>query len=219
MSSVRGLQRFSRSSGADTHRERIANCRVALNRSRLVAVLWFGAASVNAQQASLHLDPASTKIEYTVSATLHTVHGTFALKSGTIHFDPSTGSASGLIAVDATSGNSGNNDRDHKMHKDILESERYPEVTFTPAKLSGTVALQGSSTVQLEGVLRLHGNDHSMTLPVTLQIDSGKLVAKTHIVIPYTAWGLKNPSSFLLHVSDSVEIDIITSGRMGDFAN
>jgi len=176
-------------------------------------------ASLNAQEVTLTLDPASTRIEYTVSATLHTVHGTFALKSGTLHFGPSTGSASGLIMDDAASGNSGNKDRDHKMHKDILESERYPEVTFTPAKLTGSVALQGSSTLQLAGVLRLHGNDHPLTLPVTVQVDSGKLVAHTHVVIPYVGWGLKNPSGFLLHVSDKVEIDITTSGRMGNFAN
>jgi polyisoprenoid-binding protein YceI len=142
------------------------------------------------------------------------VHGSFVLKSGTIHFNPLTGSISGLIVVDATSGNSNNTDRDHKMHKVVLESERFPEITFTPTKLVGSVALQGDSTAQLEGILRLHGSDHPVTATVQVQTASGKVTAKSHLVIPYIAWGLKNPSTFLLHVSDKVEIDITASGQM-----
>jgi hypothetical protein len=38
--------------------------------------------------------------------------------------------------------------------------------------------------------------------------------ARTHITIPYIAWGLKNPSTFLLHVSDQVEVDIAAVGRL-----
>jgi hypothetical protein len=34
------------------------------------------------------------------------------------------------------------------------------------------------------------------------------------MVIPYIAWGLKNPSTFFLHVSDEVEVDITAAGRV-----
>jgi polyisoprenoid-binding protein YceI len=66
---------------------------------------------------TLELDPANTRIEFTSAATLHTVHGTFALKSGTIHVNPSNGAAGGPVVVDATSGDTGNTGRDHKMHQ------------------------------------------------------------------------------------------------------
>ena len=167
-----------------------------------------------AQEMTLELDPASTKIEFTLGATLHTVRGTFALKRGTIHFDPQTGSASGLVVVDATSANSGNDGRDRKMHKEILESPRYPEITFAPTKLSGTVALQGNSNVQVEGVFRLHGTDHPLTLVLPVQATGNTLSAKVHFVVPYIVWGLKNPNTFLLHVSDKVDIDVTTTGRL-----
>jgi polyisoprenoid-binding protein YceI len=163
---------------------------------------------------TLELDPANTRINFTLEATLHTVHGTFALRSGTIRFDPSTNSASGLVVVDATRGDSGNNSRDHKMHKEILESERYPEVTFTPTKLSGRIELQGDSSVQVDGIFRLHGTDHPMTLTLPVQVKGNTLSARTHIVIPYVAWGLKNPSTFILRVSDKVDIDITAAGRV-----
>lgn len=170
--------------------------------------------TVLAQEMTVELDPANTRIEFTLAATLHTVHGTFALKSGTIHFDPSSGSASGIVAVDAASGNSGNQGRDHKMHHEILESQRYPEVTFKPTKLSGKVALQGDSTVQFDGIFTLHGTGHPLTLTLLVHVEGNNLSARTQIVIPYIAWGLKNPSTFFLHVSDKVLVDITAAGRV-----
>jgi len=185
-----------------------------LVRGLLVVTIGLCAKTLQCQEMTLELDPANTHIEFTLAATLHTVHGTFALKSGTIHFDPSTDSASGLVVVDAASGDSGNTGRDHKMHQQILESQQYPEITFTPTKFSGKVELQGDSTVQLDGIFRLHGADHPLTLTVPVQMKGNNLSARTHIIIPYMAWGLKNPSTFILHVNDKVEIDIAAAGRV-----
>ncbi len=56
---------------------------------------------------------------------MHTVHGTFKLKSCTEWFDPESGDAVGEIFVDAASGGSGNHDRDTDMPH-ILEREHYP---------------------------------------------------------------------------------------------
>jgi len=171
------------------------------------------AEKLRAQEMTLELDPANSRIEFTVAATLHTVHGTFALKHGTVHSNPSSGAASGLVVVDATSGDSGNSGRDHKMHAEILESQRYPEITFTPTKMTGKVELQRESSVQVEGILKLHGSDHEMTLTLPVQTNGNSLSARTHTVIPYVEWGLKNPSTFLLHVGDKVEVEVTAVGK------
>src|SRR5271156_4851010 len=180
----------------------------------LISVFALGAETLLAQEMTVELDPASTRIEFTVTATLHTVHGTFALKSGTVHFNSSTGSASGLVIVDATSGDSGNKGRDHKMHQEVLESQRYPEITFTPTRMSGKVEPRGASSVQIDGIFKLHGADHPIPLPLPLQAQGQNLSVRTHIVIPYVAWGLKNPSTFILHVGEKEDIDINTAGRV-----
>ena len=86
----------------------------------------------NANEVVLTLDTAQSKVHWTLGTTLHTVHGTFALKRGTVRFDPESGKASGEIVADATSGESGNTSRDKRMHKEILESVRYAEVIFHP---------------------------------------------------------------------------------------
>lgn len=179
-----------------------------------VLLLAGSAASLEAEELTLQLDPAGSSIHFSLSASLHTVHGTFQVKSGSMHFDPVNGTASGIITADATSADTGNKSRDHKMHTQVLESEKYPEITFTVTKVSGSLVLQGNSTVQLEGVFRLHGDDHPMVLTVPVQISGSSVVANTRFVVPYVAWGMKNPSTFLLHVSDKVPVDVSIAGHL-----
>ena len=167
-----------------------------------------------AQEMTLELDPGNTKVEFTLSDVLHTVHGTFALKSGLIHFNPSSGSASGLVVVDVKSGQSGNSSRDRKMHNDILQSEQYPDATFTPTKMSGAFSPQGSSEIQVDGTFRIHGSDHPITLAIPLQVSGSTANFNTQLVLPYVKWGMKNPSTFVLRVSDKVTLDVAASGRL-----
>ena len=172
-----------------------------------------------AQESIVQLDPAQTKIEYSLTGNFHTVHGKFALKSSTIRFDPSSGKISGAIIVDATSGDSGNNGRDKKMHREILESAKFPEIVFQPRQIAGTVAADGTSKVEVAGQFRLHGQDHDVTLPIELKADGRTVQITTHIDIPYVQWGLKNPSNFLLRVADKVAVDIQAEGRLQPAGN
>ena len=170
-----------------------------------------------AQEVAVQLDPVQTKIEFTLGSTLHTVEGTFKLKSGTIRLDPSTGKMSGSIIVDATSGQSGNEGRDRKMHREILESGKYPEIVFTPNQVKGTFNPKGPSKLEVSGQFSLHGQDHDMTLPIDVQPAGRQLQMAAHITIPYIKWGLKNPSTFILRASDKVEVDIHAVGQfVGD---
>jgi polyisoprenoid-binding protein YceI len=166
-----------------------------------------GALGIHAQ-IGLELDPAQTKLEYKLGATLHTVEGTFALKRGRISLDPESGKADGELVVDATSGQSGNDSRDRNMHKTVLESDRYPEIIFRPDHVEGKVASQGRSQVQLHGTFTIHGADHEMTVPVDVEIANGRYSATARFQIPYVKWGMKNPSTFVLRVSDKVELTV-----------
>jgi polyisoprenoid-binding protein YceI len=172
------------------------------------------AAASHAQDSVVQVEPAQTKIEFSLGSSLHTVHGRFALKSSTIHFDPASGKISGAIVVDATSGESGNGGRDARMHREILESAKFPEIVFTPTQIKGAVAADGTSNVEVSGRFRLHGKEHDVTLPVEVVAEGQKLQVAIHFEIPYVEWGLKNPSNFFLHASDKVEVEIHATGRM-----
>jgi polyisoprenoid-binding protein YceI len=118
----------------------------------------------------LIVDPAQSKAHWTLGSTLHTVHGTFALNSGTIRLDQATGKAGGEIVVEAASGESGNNGRDKKMHKEIIESAKYNAISFRPDRVDGTVPSQGSANAQIHGTFSLHGGDHELTVPFQAEL-------------------------------------------------
>ena len=191
----------------------------ALNLCVALLALQFGIPAL-AQQTALELDPVRTVVHFTLKTSLHTVHGTFQLKSGKVSFDPQTRKVSGLLVVDATSGESGNSGRDSKMHREILESQKYPDITFAPLEVEGGVPPQGDSQVRVRGTFRIHGQDHEIVIPVAIHSAGAELTLDTDFSIPYLSWGLKNPSTFILRASDTVQFSIHASGHWaGDPAN
>jgi polyisoprenoid-binding protein YceI len=180
-----------------------------------IALLCAGVTGSSGQEIALDLDPARTTVQFTLGGTLHTVHGSFKLKRGAIRFDPATGKIGGEVVVDATSGESDSEGRDRRMHDNILESARYPEIVFTPDRVAGAVARQGASQVEVHGMFRMHGAEHEVMLPVQVLMTptAEATTAKIHFTIPYVKWGLKNPSTLFLRVSDKVDIDIAAYSR------
>lgn len=172
-------------------------------------------ASAFAQQTTLQLDPAKTAIQFTLEAALHTVHGTFQAKPGSLQWNPGASALSGEIVVDARSGHTGNGMRDRKMNKDVLESEQYPEISFRPDRVVGPIALPGKSSVRVHGIFRIHGVDREIEVPAEVEISGSNWTAQVHFTIPYAKWGMKNPSTLFLRVSDSVEIDLAAGGSVG----
>ena len=174
------------------------------------AALFASAAdTIPAQQGiALALDPAQSKVEFTLGDVLHTVHGTFQLTAGTVHFDPASGKASGELVVDARSGDSGSKARDKRMHANILESEKYPQVTFKPDHFEGHVAPEGKSEVKVHGMFSIHGTEHEVTAPAEVDVNGGVYRFSAAFDVPYVKWGMKNPSTLFLRVSDTVQIKI-----------
>jgi len=179
----------------------------------IVALAAAGAAHA-ADELVLDLDPAQTQVQFTLGDVLHTVHGTFQLEKGSIRFDPETGKASGEVAVAVVSGASGNGTRDHKMHKEILESQRFPEATFAPDRVEGHYAPEGTADLQIHGLMKIHGAAHEVTFATHVESKGGEVAATMRFMMPYVQWGLKNPSTFLLRVSDKVQLDIRTAGHI-----
>jgi polyisoprenoid-binding protein YceI len=192
--------------------------RLAANRLRIWAVLSVtvlaAATGATAQQKSLQLDPAHTSVRFTLGDVLHTVHGTFHLQRGALQLEPSSGKLTGEIVVDATSGETGSAMRDRKMHKEVLESDRYPEISFRPDRVEGAAAYPGQSSLKVHGTFRIHGVDREITVPAEAEISATNWTATVHFTIPYEKWGMKNPSNLFLRVEDSVQIDLAVSGSV-----
>ncbi len=162
----------------------------------------------------LGIDPPQSKVHWVLGTTLHAVHGTFAFKNGIFRVDPATGKAAGEIAVFATSGDSGNDGRDKKMHKDVLESGKYADIIFRPDRVEGKIAPQGNFTVQVHGILVLHGSEHELTVPVQAEFAGDHWTGSAKFSVPFIDWGLKNPSNFFLKVNHTVEIELELKGSL-----
>jgi polyisoprenoid-binding protein YceI len=170
-------------------------------------------APVAAKDLVLSLDPGQSKVHFTLGTTLHTVHGTFALKRGRLQFAPD-GKASGEIVADAVSGESGDSRRDKKMHQDVLESARFAEVIFHPDRVAGTIPAKGSVTAELHGVLDLHGSTHELTVPVHADLLGDHWTGSGKFRIPYVEWGLKSPSNFFLKADPIVDVELELAGTI-----
>lgn len=160
------------------------------------------------------IDASGSQVHFSLSSTLHTVHGQFAIKRGSIQLDSDTGKAAGEIVVDAASGQSGSNARDKRMHKEILESDRFTDVAFSPDRIIGKVSLSGSSSVEVHGTFTLHGTGHELTVPVRVEISGQHWTGTASFAVPYIAWGLKNPSNFIFKVSPMVNVNLELGGSV-----
>jgi polyisoprenoid-binding protein YceI len=185
-----------------------------LFRSAVIVSSLLFATSAFAQHKTFTVDPNASQIAFALGGTGHHVNGTFHVQGGSIDFDRSAHTISGSVVVAAGSGNSGEPGRDKKMNKDVLDVEHYSEVTFVPQKYEGNIAPNGDSTIQVSGTFTLHGTPHDLTVPMQIHIDNGALTAKTHFIVPYVQWGLKDPSVFILKVAKEVDIDITLAGKV-----
>ena len=167
-----------------------------------------------AQHQTFAVNPDASEVKMTLKTTHELVNGTFHVQSGSIEFDRGNPRMSGSVVVLAASGKTGNDSRDKKMKNDILQVERYTTVSFEPKSYAGDIASSGDSTIQVTGMFILLGTPHEITVPILVHLDGASATAKTHFVVPYVQWGLKNPSFLIWKADNDVAIDLILSGRL-----
>lgn len=181
---------------------------------RFPLIVLLAANSLLAQKTQIKLDTDITKVNFTVGDVLHRVRGTFRLTKGDLWFDPTSYKAGGTLVVDGTSGNSGSHARDSRMNKNILQSDIYPEITFTPDHIEGKVNLSGQSEFRLHGMFTIHGTNHELDMNVKSDIHGSSVTATAYFDVPYVQWGMKNPSTLFLRVNDTVPIEIKAVGEI-----
>ncbi len=162
---------------------------------------------------TLNIDLESSSISFTLGATGHTVHGTMHLGEGVIQFDIEAGTASGRVVFDATLTETGKEKRDKKMHQKVLESEQFPEIVFTPEAITGALPEgDGESTIELSGTLSIRGSDHAVVLEAQVERTDNQISSTSSLTVPYVAWGMKDPSVFVLRTDKEVEVTIEIQG-------
>ena len=179
----------------------------------LMFALLFVPASL-AQRETFTVDSGASEVRMTLNTTHEVVTGTFHIQAGAIEFDRTSTALSGAVTVLSGSGKTGNDSRDKKMKKNILEVEQYQTVSFAPKSYTGAIAQRGASTIEVTGVFTLLGRPHNLTIPMQIFVDGMKATAKAHFAVPYVQWGLKNPSFLFWKAENDVAIDLNLVGQI-----
>jgi polyisoprenoid-binding protein YceI len=74
------------------------------------------------------------------------------------------------------------------MNKQVLESAKYPEITFRPDHVEGKVAESGSSDVQVHGMFGIHGSEHEITVPAHVEFSPDHWAMTARFIVPYVKW-------------------------------
>jgi len=185
-------------------------CAVSSGLLLLVASVGMGAEPVEYE-----LDPAASSATFTLDATLHTVHGEMPITSGRLRFDPDGGEASGEVVLDARGAATGDDKRDQKMHEEVLRSGDFPRLVFRLERVDGALPADGSGELRLVGSLELLGETHDVVIPATVSREGDTVEGHGEVSIPYVAWGLEDPSVFVLRVAKEVVVELDVRGTLG----
>jgi polyisoprenoid-binding protein YceI len=162
----------------------------------LLQLIWIcdAQSTPQVQDDVVQLDPAHTTIDFTLLGNLHTTHGRFTLKSGTIRIDPGTANATGEIAITTASEDSSEHLRDAIIQNAVLDIEHYPEIIFTPQRIQGIRDSQGHFYGQITGLMQLHGGLHQITVQIQGRLFADEVTADCNFLVPYVEWGVESPN-------------------------
>jgi polyisoprenoid-binding protein YceI len=100
------------------------------------------------------------------------------------------------------------------MKRVVLESDRYPEIRFQPARVDGTMRTDGGFHATMRGALTLHGAAHEVVIEADGRVVGDELTATSRFAVPYVAWGLTDPSVLLLSVAKEVQLEVEAAGHV-----
>jgi polyisoprenoid-binding protein YceI len=201
------------SSGGRRARRRPSSPRIGV---WVFALACVAAHPARAERRVLQIDTEASRVAIALGATLHTVRGAARIASGRIAFDEATGWADGRVVVDARSLTTGISARDAKLHAEVLDSERYPEIYFDVAGIEVLTRSPQEARIVLAGQLTIRGEAHEISLPAHVHLEGSRMHVVSHVVLPYVSWGLPDVSNFVLRVSDEVAVDLDVFGVLGD---
>jgi polyisoprenoid-binding protein YceI len=129
----------------------------------------------------------------------------FAIRGfkGDIQFDPNepdntslqlTVRADSLELIDQVS------DKDRQeilrvMREEVLESARYPEISFHSTQIATTEIANHWFRVQLKGEMRLHGVTKAQDIDTQLRLNENELRLSGDFLLSQTAFGIKRASA------------------------
>jgi cytochrome b561 len=158
-------------------------------------------------QSAWTIDPARSRITFSVEQVGKIASGRVGQWTGTIVFDPQNpGQARIDIRIDMRSASTGAKDVDDMMlGPNFLDAQRQPEARF----ISSSVVARGGDNYEARGKLTLREVTRDIALPFTLRIQGNQATARGTLQIKRLDYGVgRNEWASTNYVADLVTIDL-----------
>ena len=166
-------------------------------------------------EVKLPIDPAKSKIGFTITRPGETIEGSAPQFSGEVRLDPQHpfDGSSVTLKVDPAAMVTGNGIRDRKMRNSHLEVEKYPAIEFRSTSVraaegaeAGPLAPGATRKAVVEGTLALHGVTRTLRIPVVLGYDHGLLTADGSIAFTLSEFQIPIPRFLWIVLDDKVTV-------------
>ena len=163
--------------------------------------------------ADYQMDPAQSKIKFSVRATVYTINGKAQQSTGKVTFDLASKTVSLPLSIEIPVKflKTRNKLRDRDMRK-MFEAEKYPVILWTASKVDcGPGSALEFLTCQTSGTLRIRDVEKGVTFPVELTLSEKAIRADGLVRIQRDDFGLKTPSMLgLIRVAQEVIVQFKT---------
>ena len=153
------------------------------------------------------VDPAHSKIAFSVRHLLGTARGNFSKFNGSIVVDrehPERSSVS--VRIEAASIDTGIVKRDEHLREALFDVARYPEIAFKSRRVTST----GPNSAEIAGDLTMHGVTREIVLNVQLLSNDGTRWRVTTAPLRRSQFGLlfSKSAELVSGIADEVAVDI-----------
>lgn len=184
-----------------------------------VAAEESGTATSTGELIVFEIEQSSSEARFYIDEVLRgspfTVVGTTDQVAGQIAVDPAdpTTAQLGTILINARDFATDSGNRDNAIKNEILQSNAYEYITFTPTAISGlpeSVAAGESVTFQVMGDLTMLDQSHSVTFEITLTpVSETEMSGTATATILYADWGIQIPEvPMVTGVEDEVILEL-----------
>ncbi len=175
-----------------------------------VLLFLFSASFVSAQIQNYKVIPEQSSLTFDVSAQMHQVHGISRDFSGTISGDPKDITTAKItIRLDPKNFDTDNQKRDKVMREKSLEIEKFPFIEFESTAfetINKGLSPNQPSDVTVKGVLKLHGVEKQVSIPVRVLWDERQLVADGTMELKLDDYTIFRPKVLFFRLQNDVKV-------------
>ena len=176
-------------------------------RRCLVLLLAIAVLAETHARETIKMDPARSKIAFSVRHLLGTARGNFSKFNGTIVVDREHPERSAVtVHIEAASIDTGISKRDDHLREALFNVAQYPEITFKSRRVTHT----GANSAEIVGDLTMHGVTREITLNVQLLSSDGSRWRVTTAPLRRSQFGLlfSKSAEMVSGIADEVAVDI-----------